>query len=475
MQNEEELKQILAGLQQQQRPTPIWQRIIESVARGIGVAGSPNPGGALINQIEEMGAERRRKEDREQSIRNLGVQFKLQDLAARMSEGRKIEEENRANTRQIESEARSEDRAIRQFARESGFQEKMSDKQFEQTKRLAAIKQGYDVDIATLNNKFAIDIENKRSSNNVLEQKIGRQLSVIVPLLYSGMVPQDVAQGIIDKMEKGEKLTAAENGALGRAEKALRDQKYKEELKQRYASNNNTQESMTFKLNQWALGQARATDLGMDEKGGIHEITTNPLTMRKEGPPGTKIVKFLNEDEQVDYYREQAKIKEFASNEQKNFLIGKDSGNVDFFLQQIQMGRQAGYSDDNIKQNMLNAAQKNPMWKDAINMALQKDEVDRAKNKVDAAEKERADVEEQLKYAGPKERPGLEKKKAEIEAKGKPAQDVRKLEKIVDDFKKQIDNYSGTYDPELNMLVDNLRAKLEDAKERLDYARKQLK
>lgn len=475
MQNEEELKRILGGLQERQEPVPIWQRIVESIAQGIGTATSPNPGVALLDQLREKGKERQARQERSRDIQKVGVQFQLQDLAARMSEGRAVEAEERANTRQIAAENRAEDKAIRQFARESGFQEKMSDKQFGQTRLLAGIKHGYDLDIAQLNNKFAVQIENLRSSNNILEQKIGRQLSVVVPLLYSGLVPQEVAQGIIEKMEKGEKLTSAENGAIARAEKGLRDQKYREELRQRYATNSNTGESMTFKLNQWALTQARATDLGLDEQGRVHEISTNPLTMRKEGPPGTKIVKFLDENEQVDYYRLQSGVKDFASGAQKEFLQGKDAGNVDFFLEQIARGRSGGFSDDNIKANLLKAAEKNPQWKDAINMALTKDETDKAKAKVDAAEKERQDVEDQLKYAGPKERPGLEKKKADIEAKGKPAQDVRKLEKIVDDFKKQIDGLSGTYDPEMNMLVNNLRARLEDAKERLEYARKQLK
>lgn len=482
MQNEEELRRILAGLQEQQRPVPIWQRIAEAVARGIGTAGSPSPGGALLNQLEEMGAERRRKEDREQAIKNVGVQFQLQDLANRMSEGRTIAAEQRSEEAKKREEQRANDEYVRRFGIESGFREKMSDKEFRQTTQLAFLKNGFDKDMADLGYQHQTNLEKLRSSNNITERSIAEQLNVIVPLMYSGVVDPKQAQSIYEKIKNGDtkSLTKEENAALAKADKYLRDEKYRQELKQRYASHEGGA-SMVQKMNEWALGRAAATDLGMDDQGGIHELTVNPLTMKKEGPPGVKIVKYLNEDEQVDYYRDRSGIKGFATPKEKETLQAAEVSKVNHYTEVIgNLKDKEKKTDEQIRNILNNIAQSVPGDADAIQKALsssiKQGAVAQKKTELDTANEEFQRLNKESPYTETPEKSKARGRAITIAVKAqeleKARKGVRDLEATVAKAEDQIQKYGDK--SMLGSSPSQRKKALENAKERLDYAKRVL-
>lgn len=307
-QDMEQVRSILAGLNQPEKQPGILETIATVIPQAIAAYLNPEN---LQRQIENRQVLKEKQQERRDRVNQLGAQLQIEDILSRGRERRaeaaSIRGEERQEKRVFGAEFRQNVREIARFNRESGFQEKMANLSFDQNKKLAEIKFGYDKDLAKINNTYAVDIEKLRSSNNILEQKIGAQLSFTLPLLYSGHFSGKEAYAVYEKISKGEKLTPEEDKLISKASKSLRDEKHRNDLAIAYAQKNTTTESLYSKAIDMASAAARSTDLGRDAQGNIYELQKDMLG-NLSGPPGVQITKYLNEDEQFNYYLQKSPI-----------------------------------------------------------------------------------------------------------------------------------------------------------------------
>ena len=306
MEDENRIKEILMGLQAPEKQPGLARTLLTAIPQAIATFFSPNPSQTLTNQLEQKSQEQERDKERRQRLDQLGAQLQIEDIMGRAKEKRaeetQIRAEQRGEQRQIGAESRADFREVARFNRESGFQEKLNNISFGQQKSLLAIKQSYDIE----NNKtqFANQqaLENLRSSNNITEQKIGQELGFVLPLMYSGEFSGKDASNIYHKIASGQSLTPDEDARISRADKLLRQEKYRHELNVALAhSRAGSQESPVTKGLEWAMNSARATNLGTDAQGNIVELQKDMLGSLTL-PDGTKPTKYLSEDQEVQYY-----------------------------------------------------------------------------------------------------------------------------------------------------------------------------
>lgn len=309
-QDENRIKEILAGLAQPAEQPSLLQRILSSIPQAISVGFSQDPAQALEQQLNQRQQQIQAERERQQRIQQLGATLQIEDIIGRSKEKREenilIGREERAEKRLIGAEDRADIRDIANFNRQSGFQEKLQNISFDQNKQLASIKQGYELEINKTNAGYAEGLENLRSSNNQTEKRLGEELSIVMPLLYSGHVSGKEAGTIYEKIRRGEKLEAGENKALSKANASLRNEEYKRRLSLTYAANANrggSEESLLAKASQWAMNKASTNNLGLDASGQVQEVAPSMLAGGAMTlPDGSIPKKLLNEDEQYRYY-----------------------------------------------------------------------------------------------------------------------------------------------------------------------------
>ena len=303
-----QVQSILSGLNQQERQPGIAQTILEAIPQAIAIALSEKPGEMLSANLAERRDRQEREKEQKNRIKQLGAQLQIEDIISRGRERRTEAATIRAETRKqktdIGAEFRANVRDIQKFNRESGFQEKMSNISFDQNKKLLEIKQNYDVDNAKTQFVNQKELENLRSSNSRLEQKIGSELQFTLPLIYSKYFNSKDASDLYDRISRGEKLTADDNARITKAYEGMRNEKYRQELALSHARSAGTSNSPITKAFEWAGNKSTTTVLGRDAQGVIHELQKNALGEFTPIDPKVKIDKYLNQKETFQYFFE---------------------------------------------------------------------------------------------------------------------------------------------------------------------------
>lgn len=351
-----QVQSILAGLNQSEKQPGLLETLATVIPQAIAVAFSQNPPEMLAAQLKDRQDRQERQKERRDRVNQLGAQLQIEDILSRGRERRAeattIRGEERQDKRVFGAELRQNVREIARFNRESGFSEKMANLSFEQNKKLAEVKFGYDKDLARINADYSKDIEKLRSSNNINEQKIGNELSFVLPLLYSGHFTGKEAATVYDKIARGEKLSPEEDKLISKANKSLRDEKYRRDIALAQAQRTPSETSLYGKAAEWAMTRASATDLGTDAQGNIYELQKDMLG-NLAGPPGVQITKYLNEDQQFQYYLQRNPISKLAGIGQNSTFDIPDEKAVSGMLDEaISVARGERRSDAEIIQKL---------------------------------------------------------------------------------------------------------------------------
>lgn len=488
MQNEEELRNILAGLQEQQRPIPIWQRIAEAVARGLGTAASDRPGEMLLEQVREKGAERQAKEQRERDIQRIGVQFQLQDLANRLAEGREISKEGRTEQAKIREEERAEDRAEADFYRQLGGQIQLRNIDQRDKKELFNLDLLGRKQLAIMDQVANENLTKQRADLDVRNQQKATEFQTIFNLTLSGAMTGEEAGQLLRKIkadDPDDPLTAKERRLLQKARRALENEETMNKIRVAVANNQGgAGDKFEQQLLQGMLVGARTSEEGLfrDEAGnvkllpitrGIGGIIQQPegMTFVREATIAEKTQKILDDYKQIFPVLKSGKI---GGTDQ-----GAQGASVDWFLGQLKDNtNKLGY--EQAKKDLLDFAAKNPSIKDAVNIAIGKYELEKAPANVDKAKAKVSEVEQAFRRE--QEKSPIVETKAKSEARARliteQAQKTRlnqvkkqvaDLEKAVEKAKIQIERFGDR--SMLGSSPTQRKAALEDAQKRLEHAR----
>jgi hypothetical protein len=262
MEDEKRIQEILAGLAQPTQKPGIAQSLLSAIPQAISVLFSKDPSATLQNQLNQRQEQAERERERQQRIQQLGSQLRIEDILQRgrerREEERAIRTEGRGFEREKESARLAEERDVRDFARRSGFQEKLVDKEFENTRKLKEIDQEFQVENQKTQFINQKELENLRSSNNRLEQRIGAELSFTLPLMYSKYFSGKDSGAIYDKLSRGETLTAEERSKITRANEGVKTEAFNRERQLIHERSRGTGsiENITAKATQWAQSRA---------------------------------------------------------------------------------------------------------------------------------------------------------------------------------------------------------------------------
>jgi hypothetical protein len=290
-----EVAKIFGGLQQPQaqQPQGLLQRILGAAAQGIGVATSDNPGAALLGQIQQQqqAAQQRQAMElqRQSAIQQLQVQAQLNNLNQRIAEQMQIKAEQRTEAREIAGEKRRFD-----------YGKKTADYQQNLQKDLESFRFDFQKQIADINNQYAVDLEALRSSNNIAERRAGAFYENAIPLTTSGALSDAQVTSISTKIQNGDELSDADLKALGAANKKLRDEKFRNEMRLRAASQSGG-ESLTSSIYKQALAKSLNDTLVVGKDNQIYEPVKNGLTGRLEIPGGMEILRPATQQEKVNF------------------------------------------------------------------------------------------------------------------------------------------------------------------------------
>lgn len=301
------IQQIIASLNAPEQQPGLLQTLLPAIAQAISVGFSEKPAEQLGDVLKQRATTQEREKERRERVKQLGAQLQIEDILQRGKERRaeaiQVRGEARAEKREFGAEFRASLRDVAKFNREAGFQEKMANLSFDQNKKLADIKNNYDVENAKTLFGNQKELENLRSSNNRLEQKIGQELSFIQPLIYSKYFGGKDASALYDKVARGEKLTAEESAKITKAYDGMRNEKYKQELAiANVRARSVGGESPITKGIEWAQGKATTNVIGQDAQGQYHELQKNMVGEYAPVDPNVKITKYLSQGETFRYF-----------------------------------------------------------------------------------------------------------------------------------------------------------------------------
>lgn len=202
----------------QPQAQPLLQQILQNLAGGISVATSRDPGAALGQQLQNQQALRFQREqyDREQSdkMNQIRQQFGLSLLNNQLEDQRQTARDNRLFDQKKEERIAAEQERIRTFNMEMAGEEKRSQWNFENQKKLADIQLNYQ--------KSRDIISDARYTDEQKQQRITKEVGLKLDLIRSG-IPAGKASSIVDKFFDDTPLTKEEENTLtAAAQRALR-------------------------------------------------------------------------------------------------------------------------------------------------------------------------------------------------------------------------------------------------------------
>jgi hypothetical protein len=469
MENEEELRRILAGLQEQQKPTSIFQRIAEAVARGIGTAASPNPGGTLINQIEEIGKDRQAKERRQQEIQNVATQFRLTDLANRMAEKRQISAEKRGEESEIAKEKRVHQFDVENFNMKISGEKSLKQMDYTQQERVLGMTQAWEQMMKGMDNSFALRRDQINREGNFEDQAKVAQQNLVYAMIGSKVMDGEKAADMLQKLQKGgEGLTSADLKLLNKAAIQLSDQDFQRKFKLEMAQHSGQlgpMDRIQHEAAMAAMTSARSEELikVKDQASGTDRL----IPARKDDlgkyiiPPGSKFVEPADYGERLMYFYDQYGVNEKFRVGQDNiqYLEGAKAASVNHVLGEIKKIRDSGGDDAEVAKQMAALSNQHPKWSEAIQLAIAKEDTDRKQAKVEEAKKQVEEITESTGIMKLIEKVGSYMAKNKQEAKT-----VNYLRSELRTAKNKLDNATT---PEQKKLI---KEKIKDLEDRFKVA-----
>jgi hypothetical protein len=167
-------------------PTPMTAidrigSILNSVAQGVSIGTSQDPGRALQGQLQQQQqmkfqADQAQKE-RDERIANLNRQFGLQVLGGQIQEQQDIKKEKRTQGYKAEERKASEEEEIRRFAREKTGKEELLNLSHEKSLELARFNNIWEVDKQERGQEFTERMTKLREDNDLLAKQVDMTLS----------------------------------------------------------------------------------------------------------------------------------------------------------------------------------------------------------------------------------------------------------------------------------------------------------
>jgi len=197
-------------------PQSTLQTILNSVAQGIGVGISNDPGQALLQQVQQAQQQRAEQERMAQQMqfqeRMQNRQAEIGLLQDQIREQSVIKSEERAEKRNIAKEDRDYKRMIETETRAAGYDDKKSARDFEEQKKLTELQIEGSRKLAEQNKEYAQQLEILRNTH----KKEADTLELAAALGVYGVSNPNVALEIARKRVNGESLTASESKELNK-------------------------------------------------------------------------------------------------------------------------------------------------------------------------------------------------------------------------------------------------------------------
>lgn len=413
------IQEILAGLQTPEQQPGLARRLLTQIPQALAILFSEKPAEALALDLNQRQQQQDRERERRERLRQFGAQLQIEDILGRAKEGRQEaaleRQEVRADVRLKEAEARQEIREIEKFRRDSGLQIRGLNITFRQNKALAKINLDNSIKLARENAVISKELEKLKSSNNILEQKIGNELTFVLPNLRSGFFTGTNAAEIYDKLANDQKLTPEEDRQIADAARASQKEKFRQELSlvnaRSRGSGGGGAGTLYQKAIEWAQSRAAATNLGLDASGQVQELIQSGLP--GQGlvlPDGTTPSRFLNEDEQFRYYFDRNPIAKLAIPGQNQTTDIPDEKAVSLRIDDaINVARKEGRSDAEITQRLSDPAIQQRL---GANPQQIQDAVARNKvgiqNQVSPEQKRLSEIDKELQRLNPESIPAFE-------------------------------------------------------------------
>jgi len=274
-----ELQRII-GQQAPQQQQGTAQRILGALAQGIATATSGNPGQAIQQQLQNIQTQQNLQQERADRQAAISQNFQLNDLNNRIAEERRIREERRLEAADIRKETRGLKAETEKEKRQFGYQKDLED-----------IRQKYALDVAKFNSQEAINLEKLRSDNNRANQRTAAFYDIAAPLAFSGVLKDDQISGIFKELDETGKVTGQNAVLLGKANKALRDEKFRQERSLRAASVGGKAEGYQAQLVRLLTNRALTESYVIGTDGKLHEAIKNGITGKLEIPGGIGIAR----------------------------------------------------------------------------------------------------------------------------------------------------------------------------------------
>lgn len=483
---QDRIKEILAGMSQPEPQQGFWMRLLQAIPQALSVGVSQDPGAALQNVINTKFQQVQIEKQRRQRLKELGATLEIEDLLERSREGRREAAENRRfdrETAQKEKEFKAASGEQRkQLVLQNRFQKSRDQFQANET-RLRDMRQ----------NQASKDLTQLQANSTRENQFFSEVAKNSMEAIMSGEMDAATAVDLYSRLANKELPTKDDITKMNKAIKSQQDKIQKMAL-QRIGAEAQARLTASGKspiqaAQEFAFEFSQKTPMiyivDVDGQQKLIKRDVDPLTQQPALISGQKFVREATPMEVQQYA-----LQTFS--QMQGF--GQQSG-INIPNSQNKLGHAEGLIREAAKLKPFEQV-KSDFLKPEIygKLQLTKGEADTIIQRIqgeltaeptstpeEGLRTKLSDVEKELKFAGSKRRPELQKQREDIRkqlepfaAEEKKREDVKKLERIVTSLQNQIEE-ALTAPVGGDKRLNQLRDKLDDALDRLEFAKSQLK
>jgi hypothetical protein len=483
---QDRIKQILAGISQPEPQQGFWMRLLQAVPQALAVGVSQDPGAALQDVIKTKFQQVQIEKQRRQRLKELGATLEIEDLLERSRESRREAAEGRRferETTQREKEFKAASKEQRsQLILNNRFQKSRDQFQANET-RLRDIRQ----------NQASKDLTQLQANATRENQFFAEVAKNSMEAIMSGEMDAGTAVDLYSRLANKELPTKEDITKMNKAIKSQQDKIQRMAL-QRIGAEAQARLSASGKspmqaAQEFAFEFSQKTPMiwitDVDGQQKLVKRDVDPLTQQPALISGQKFVREATPLEVQQYALQTfSQMQGFTQQSGMNIPNSQNKlGHAEGLVREAAKTRPfEQVKTDFLKPEIYQKLQLTKGEADTIIQRVQSEmKVEPTVTPEEGLRTKLSDIDEELKFAGSKRRPELQKQREEIRkqlepfaAEEKKREDVRKLEKIVIGLRNQISE-ALTAPMGGGKRVKALQDKLDDALDRLEFAKSQLK
>lgn len=480
------IKEILAGMSQPEPQQGFWMRLLQAVPQALAVGVSQDPGAALGQQIATQFQQVQIEKQRRQRLKELGATLEIEDLLERSREGRREAAESKRfdrETAQREKEFKAASGEQRkQLVLQNRFQKSRDQFQANET-RLRDMKQ----------NQASKDLTQLQANATRENQFFAEVAKNSMEAIMSGEMDAGTAVDLYSRLANKELPTKQDITNMNKAIKSQQNKIQKMAL-QRIGAEAQARLTASGKspmqaAQEFAFEFSQKTPMiwitDVDGQQKLIKREVDALTQQPALISGQKFVREATPMEIQQFALQNfSQMQGFAQNAGSNIPASQNKlGHAEGLVREAaKLKPFEQVKTDFLKPEIYERLQLTKGEADTIIQRVQGEMgVEPTATPEEGLRTKLSDIEEELKFAGSKRRPELQKQKEQIRkelepfaAEQKKREDVKKLEKIVIGLRNQISE-SLTAPAGGEKRIKTLQDKLDDALDRLEFAKSQLK